>query len=144
MGLATGKATFETEVPSWEHWRSKHLSHSQFVYTQNEEVLGWIALSAVSTRKVYEGVAEVSIYVDPKHAGIGIGNSLMNQLIKSSEAHGIWTLQSSVFPENEATIRLHLKNGFRKIGKREKIARLHGQWKDTIILERRSSLVGTV
>jgi len=139
MGLETKNATFETMVPSWKEWDSKHLSHSRLVFEENEKVEGWAALTPFSAREVYRGVAEVSIYVAKGFRGKKIGLALMDQIIISSEFNGIWTLVSSVFPENEATLRLHKKFGFRIIGKRERIARLDGKWRDTILLERRSS-----
>ena len=142
-GLETKNATFETRVPSWLDWDKKHLLNSRFVFCQDEKVLGWAALSPVSSREVYKGIAEVSLYVDTDYAGRGIGTKLMEQLIISSEENGIWTLFSSVFPENTATLKLHEKFGFRIIGKREKIALHYGKWRDTIILERRSRKVGT-
>jgi L-amino acid N-acyltransferase YncA len=140
-GLETRNATFETIDPYWNEWDLKHLKHSRFVYENNDMILGWIALSPVSDRKVYEGVAEVSIYVDINFVCQGIGSALMERTITSSESNGIWTLFSSVFPENKATLRLHEKFGFRIIGTREKIARLNGIWRDTVLLERRSKLV---
>ncbi|TAL66284.1 MAG: N-acetyltransferase family protein [Bacteroidetes bacterium] len=139
MGLERGNSTFETEVPSWKEWDSKHLTHSKYIFEDNGIILGWVALSPFSERKVYKGMAEVSIYVDTDFHGKKIGSCLMEQMIASSELNGIWTLFSSVFPENEATIKLHQKFGFRIIGKRERIAKLHGKWRDTILLERRSS-----
>lgn len=142
MGLDTRNATFETSVPSWTDWDSKHLKHSRFAYVENDKILGWIALSPVSTRKVYEGVAEVSVYIDTNSLGKGIGSKLMEKVIVSSEIHGIWTLYSSVFPENTATIKLHDKFGFRIIGTREKIAQLDNKWRDTVLLERRSKKIG--
>ena len=142
LGLDTRNATFETEVPPWEEWDSRHHKHSRFVYEENGKVLGWVVLSAVSSRKAYAGVAEVSVYVDTAHSGKGIGSKLMRKVIESSEEHGIWTLYSSIFPENLATLRLHRKFDFRTIGTREKIARLDSQWRDTILLERRSSRIG--
>ena len=142
MGLDTRNATFEIDVPSWTDWDSKHLRHSRFVYTDNEKILGWTALSPVSTRLVYKGVAEISIYIDTDFLGKGIGSLLMDKAIISSEQQGIWTLYSSVFPENSATLRLHEKFGFRTIGLREKIAKLDDKWRDTILLERRSRIIG--
>jgi L-amino acid N-acyltransferase YncA len=142
MGLDTRNATFETGIPSWTDWDSKHLKHSRFVYIENGKILGWIALSPVSTRKVYEGVAEVSVYIDTNILGKGIGSKLMDKVIVSSEKHGIWTLHSSVFPENTATLKLHDKYGFRVIGKRDRIAQLDGKWRDTVLLERRSKKIG--
>ena len=142
MGIETRNATFETSVPNWAEWDSKHLKHSRFVYEENGLILGWIAFSQVSSRYVYRGVAEVSIYIDLKYGGKGIGSKLMETGIKSSEENGIWTIQSSVFPENAATLKLHQKFGFRIIGKRERVASLDGVWRDTILLERRSKIVG--
>ena len=141
MGLETRNATFETTVPSWNEWDSKHLSHSRFVSVENEKVTGWAALTPFSARKVYRGVAEVSIYIASSFRGKGTGSVLMEKIITSSELNGIWTLVSSVFPENEATLKLHAKFGFRIIGKRERIAKLDGIWRDTILLERRSSVI---
>jgi phosphinothricin acetyltransferase len=141
MGLETRNATFETQVPSWQEWDTKHLPHSRFVFEENGKVTGWAALTPFSAREVYAGVAEVSIYVASGLRGKKIGSNLMEQVIISSELNGIWTLVSSVFPENEATLRLHAKFGFRIIGKRERIARLDGKWRDTILLERRSSVI---
>jgi L-amino acid N-acyltransferase YncA len=142
MGIDTHISTFETDVPSWTDWDSNHLKHSRFVYTDNEKVLGWVALSPVSSRSAYKGVAEVSIYVDTQTQGEGIGSLLMEKVISSSEEHGIWTLFSSVFPENKATLRLHEKYNFRIIGTRERIAQINGKWRDTIQMERRSKKTG--
>jgi L-amino acid N-acyltransferase YncA len=141
MGLETRNATFETIVPKWQDWDSRHLSHSRFVSEENGKITGWAALTPFSSRDVYRGVAEVSIYIAAGFRGKGIGSGLMNRLIDSSELNGIWTLVSSVFPENEATLGLHKKFGFREIGIRERIARLDGKWRDTILLERRSSII---
>lgn len=138
MGIDTHNATFETEIPSWLDWDSKHLQHSRFVYIANEKVLGWAALSAVSARPAYKGVAEISVYIDSNFRGKGIGSQLMEKVIQSSEANGIWTLNSSIFPENIATLKLHEKFGFRIIGSKEKVAKLDGKWRNTILLERRS------
>jgi phosphinothricin acetyltransferase len=142
LGQDTRNATFENQVPSWQDWDSKHISHSRFVYEEEGQVLGWAALSPVSSREVYKGVAEVSIYIDTDYKGKGIGTKLMEYLIKSSEENSIWTLFSSIFPENVATLKLHEKFGFRIIGTREKIAQHYGKWRDTVILERRSKKVG--
>jgi L-amino acid N-acyltransferase YncA len=138
MGMETRNATFETEVPSWDDWDRKHLNHSRFVFTDNEKVLGWVALTAVSVRPAYQGVAEISIYTDTDFRGTGIGSQLMEKAIKSSEENGIWTLNSSVFPENIATLKLHQKFGFRIIGFKEKVAKLDGKWRNALLLERRS------
>lgn len=141
MGIDSEHSTFETTLPTWEEWDSRHHTHSRYVYIVDNLVVGWIALSPTSLRYAYRGVAEVSIYIHPKFHGQGIGSKLMEEMIISSEKNGIWTLVSSVFPENVATLRLHEKYGFRKVGYREKVANLNGFWKDTIILERRSQIV---
>lgn len=141
-GIATGQATFQTEAPSWEAWDAGHLPSCRLVARRAEQVAGWVALSLGSTRPSYAGVAEVSVYVAAAVRGQGVGDALMRALIESSEAHGIWTLWSSIFPENTASLRLHLRHGFRKVGRRERIAQLHGVWRDTIVLERRSVTVG--
>jgi L-amino acid N-acyltransferase YncA len=141
MGLETKNATFETAVPSWQEWDSKHLRHSRFVSEEDGIIAGWAALSPFSSREVYRGVAELSIYVATGFRGKKIGSALMERLIASSELYGIWTLVSSVFPENEATLKLHAKFGFREIGRRERIAKLEGIWRDTILLERRSTII---
>lgn len=142
LGLETGEASFETEVPDWPGWDRKYHPFCRLVYVRDERVLGWAALAPVSARDCYRGVAEVSIYVDPGQRGAGIGNDLMATLIEASEAAGIWTLNSSIFPENRATLRLHLRHGFREVGLRERIAQHHGRWRDTLLLERRSKIVG--
>jgi phosphinothricin acetyltransferase len=141
-GLETRMATFETEIPTWAQLDQKWHKHSRFVYEQNGKVVGWVALIPVSNRDVYRGVAEVSIYVAEGALGKGIGSQLMHKVIQSSEQNGIWTLYSSMFPENTATVRLHRKCGFREVGIREKIACLDGVWRDTLIMERRSKKVG--
>jgi L-amino acid N-acyltransferase YncA len=141
-GIATRNATFETAVPSWKEWDRRHHPHSRFVYEEGGQVLGWVALAPVSSRRAYSGVAEVSVYVASQAQGRGIGTRLMERAIASSEAHGIWTLYAALFPENEASVRLHEKCGFRRIGTRERIARLDGVWRDTLIMERRSRIVG--
>ncbi|CAM1371620.1 GNAT family N-acetyltransferase [Tenacibaculum xiamenense] len=139
-GIETKKATFRTVVPSWIDWDNGHHNHSRFVAVINSKVVGWCALAPVSTRFEYRGVAEVSIYIALSHLGKGIGTILMEKLISSSEENNIWTLYSSLFPENVGSMKLHEKNGFRLIGRREKIAQLDGAWKDTILYERRSTL----
>lgn len=141
-GIATGHATFETNAPYWEHWDAGHLPNCRLVARREQKIWGWAALSAVSRRQVYAGVAEVSVYIAAEARGQGLGNRLMAELIAASEASDIWTLQSSIFPENHASIALHLKHGFREIGKRERVAKLHGHWRDTVVLERRSQIVG--
>ena len=143
QGINTGMATFETSAPSWESWNENKLQHSRLIAFENNEALGWAALSKVSSRCVYEGVAEVSIYIAENHRRKGVGKILMEHLIRESEDNGIWTLQSGMFPENEATIAIHKLFGFRIIGYREKIGKLNGVWKDSVIMERRSTIVGT-
>lgn len=141
-GIATGNATFQKEAPSWETWDKGHISDCRIVARLDGKILGWGALSPVSSRCVYSGVAEVSIYVGQNSRGKGIGSKLLNSLIKISEQNGYWTLQSGIFPENVSSLKLHVKYGFREVGKRERIGKLDGVWRDTILLERRSVIVG--
>lgn len=141
-GLATGLATFETEVPSYDEWTNQAPPGCRIVLEEQQQILGWCKLSYVSSRKVYEGVGEVSVYVDSAYKGKGIGNELLQALIQISEQEGFWTLQASIFPENHASLQLHLKNGFREVGRRERIGKLDGVWRDTILLERRSQVNG--
>lgn len=141
-GMATGYATFEQEIPSWEQWDKNHLKNCRLVAEENDTILGWAALSPVSSRCVYGGVAEVSVYVDKQAWGRGVGKALMERLIEESENAGLWTLQSGIFPENTASIVLHERVGFRKIGVRERVGKLKGQWKDNVLFERRSKKVG--
>ncbi|MCU7548193.1 GNAT family N-acetyltransferase [Chitinophagaceae bacterium LB-8] len=141
-GIATGQATFQQSAPSWEEWDRGHLPHSRIVALIDNKVAGWAALSHVSTRPVYKGVAEVSVYVAEMYRGNGLGFQLLRQLVQESEQNGIWTLQSSIFPENTASVRIHEQNGFRIMGRRERIAQMNGIWRDTIIMERRSKIVG--
>jgi L-amino acid N-acyltransferase YncA len=141
-GIATRLATFNTEVPTWQEWNKAHLKHSRLVAVSGDNVLGWAALSPVSARHCYRGVAEFSIYIGENYRGQGLGDLLMEQLICESEKNGIWTLHSSTFPENTASINLQKKHGFREIGYREKISSLHGVWRNTVLLERRSQKVG--
>lgn len=142
-GLVTGNATFQTIPPAtWEIWVNGHLQHSRFVAVINDEVVGWVALSPTSARDCYKGVCELSIYIGDNNRGCGIGNLLMDAVIESSEANGVWSLYSSTFRENIASIALQKKFGFREIGYREKIAQLKGIWRDTILMERRSKVVG--
>ncbi len=142
QGLDTGEASFETEAPDWQSWQAKYLPHSRLVWERDGQLLGWAALAPVSARDCYRGVAEVSIYVATDALGQGIGNELMAGLIEESERNGIWSLYSSIFPENSATLRLHLRHGFREVGIRERIAQRDGRWRNTLILERRSDKVG--
>lgn len=141
-GIATGVATFETEVPSFESWDDAHMSTCRLVAIEEDKIMGWAALSPVSSRCVYGGVGEVSVYVSSKARGQGVGEKLMQKLIVESEANGIWTLQSGIFPENVGSRRLHEKTGFRYLGTREKIGKKDGQWKDNVLYERRSKIVG--
>lgn len=141
-GIATGEATFETEAPSWEEWDAAHLSFARLLARAGDNVSGWAALSPVSRRKAYAGVAEVSVYVAAQSRGQGVGTALLERLIEESEQNGIWTLQASVFPENAATLALHKRCDFREIGRRERISKVNGRWRDTILLERRSTIVG--
>lgn len=145
QGIETGNATYDTAAAVWEDWDAKHLMHSRWVVKSVCEgsVLGWAALSPVSSRRVFSGVAELSIYIDTDFLGQGFGNVLMNAVIASSEENGIWMLQSGIFPENLASIALHEKFGFRMVGKRERIGKMaNGDWRDIVLLERRSSVVG--
>ena len=141
-GIATGQATFETSAPSWDSWNSDHLTSSRFVAVSDQTSVGWAALGPVSTRSAYAGVAEVSIYVASQFRGQGIGCALLERLIEEAERNGIWTLQASIFPENVASIALHKSCGFREVGVRERIGKLKGVWRNTVILERRSQLIG--
>ena len=141
-GIATGVATFQTDAQNWEEWDKSHLSYCRLAMMDNEKMLGWAALSPVSSRCVYVGVSELSIYISENARGKGIGTYLLSELKKESELRGLWTLQSGILPENIGSIALHEKCGFRKIGYREKIGKLHGVWKDNIIMERRSKIVG--
>lgn len=142
QGLDTGEASFETEAPDWQSWQEKYLPHSRLVWKQDGQLRGWAALAPVSARDCYRGVAEVSVYVATDFVGQGIGNKLMAALIEESERNGIWSLYSSIFPENQATLKLHLRHGFREVGIRERIAQRDGRWRNTLILERRSTKVG--
>ena len=144
QGITTHMATFEKKVPSWEAWNENHLQACRVVAQSGDEVVGWAALSAVSSRCVYGGVAEVSVYVSKGHRGRGIGEMLLRELIDQSERSGYWTLQSGIFPENKESIHLHQKVGFRIIGFREKIGQLDGVWKDNVLMERRSKKVGLI
>lgn len=141
-GLDTGMASFETQAPSWEKWDAAHLDIGRILVQGPLEIMGWVALSPVSAREVYRGVAEVSIYIDPKYARKGLGYILFEKLIKESEKAGLWTLQSGIFRQNTASIKLHEKMGFRMIGYREKVAKRDGVWQDNMLMERRSKVVG--
>ncbi len=141
-GIRSGHATFETEPPSWEQWDAAH-QDVRLVAERDGVVVGWAALSPVSSRCCYEGVGEVSVYVAEEARGAGLGRVLLDELVRRSEQAGYWTLNAGVFPENEASLRLHRGCGFREVGKRERLGRLHGVWRDVVLLERRSTLVGT-
>jgi L-amino acid N-acyltransferase YncA len=140
-GIATGHATFETEVPSWERWDAAHLADHRLVALREGEVVGWAALSPVSTRPVYAGIVEESVYVAEAARGQGVGRKLLEALIASADAAGIWTIQTGIFPENEVSVRLHEAVGFRVVGIRERVGRQGGAWRDVLFLERRSPVV---
>lgn len=143
QGIATGKATFQYEIPSFEEWNSAHILKCRFVAVEDDNVIGWVSLSHISSRPVYAGVAEVSIYIAAKARGMGIGKLLLNQLILESEKSGFWLLQSGIMEDNETSISLHEKCGFRKVGYRERIGRdNNGKWRSTVLMERRSSITG--
>ncbi|HTR02135.1 MAG TPA: GNAT family N-acetyltransferase [Thermoanaerobaculia bacterium] len=142
-GIATGNATFETEAPPWDDWDAAHRPDSRFVARQGGRVVGWAALSRVSGRCVYGGVAEVSVYVAADARGGGVGRRLLEALVGASEEAGVWTLQAGIFPENTASIALHERCGFRRVGVRERLGRSGATWRDVALLERRSRRVGT-
>ena len=139
QGIRSGHSTFETEAPSWERWDEAHLPFARLVMREGDRVLGWAALSPVSKRQVYRGVAEVTVYVAESARGRGVGRALLDELIAESERNGIWTLQASIFPENVASVELHRRCGFREVGRRERIAMLSNVWRDTLLFERRSN-----
>jgi phosphinothricin acetyltransferase len=140
-GIASGNATFETATAGWESWDAGHLALPRLVAVVDGQVVGWAALGPVSRRPAYAGVAEVSVYVAAAARGRGIGLALLRRLVAESETAGIWTLQASIFPENVASVALHERVGFRVVGRRERIGRLHGVWRDTVLLERRSRVI---
>lgn len=141
-GIASGNATFETEPPHWERWDSAHRKDCRLLVRDGLAILAWAALSPVSTRSVYAGVAEVSIYVAPAMQGRGIGTALLPALVEQSEAHGVWTLQAGIFPENLPSIALHKACGFREVGLRQRLGKLGNVWRDVLLLERRSASAG--
>lgn len=141
-GIDTGNATFETRVPSWEAFDASKLPGHRLVAVLDGEVAGWTAVTAVSDRCVYAGVVEHSVYVAPEAQGAGVGTALLRALIASTEAAGIWTIQSGIFPENAASIAVHRRAGFREVGRRERIGQRDGRWRDVILMERRSTTVG--
>ena len=141
-GIASGNATFEIDAPTWERWNASHLQFGRLVARAADVVLGWSALSPVSDRCCYAGVAEASVYVGARHRGQGVGEALLQATIDQAEANGIWTLQAGIFPENHASLTLVTKCGFREVGRRERLGKLDGVWRDVLLLERRSSVVG--
>lgn len=142
QGIATRNATLQGSAPSWEEWNKDHLENLRYVAVFDDTLTGWAALTPVSGRCVYAGVNEVSIYIHAEYRGKGFGAALLQKLISESEKQNIWTLQSGIFPENTASIRLHERLGFRTVGFREKIGKLEGTWRDVVLMERRSSVVG--
>jgi phosphinothricin acetyltransferase len=141
-GIATGNATFETAIPEWAIWDTAHHKHCRLIARNSQRIFGWAALSPVSSRRVYAGVAEVSIYISGAARGKGIGKALLKSLIEHSEKQGIWTVQAGIFPDNAASIALHKSCGFREVGVRQRLGQLAGVWRDVLLLERRSSCVG--
>lgn len=141
-GIATGIATFESRAPQWEPWDAAHLPDCRLVACLNGDVAAWAALSPVSSRCVYAGVAEVSVYVAAAARGGGVGTALVEAIVAESENHGLWTLQAGIFPENTISMALFEKSGFRVVGRRERIGRLNSCWRDTLLLERRSEKIG--
>ena len=142
QGIDTGNATFQTKAKEWEEWDNSMLSSCRLVASNDKYILGWAALSPVSSRDVYSGVAEVSVYVAESSQGRGVGQSLLSQLIIESENNNIWMLQAGIFPENIGSIALHKNNGFRQLGIREKLGQMNGVWRDVVMMERRSKIVG--
>ncbi len=141
-GIATGNATFQTSAPSWEEWDLAHSKKPRLVAINNDVVIGWAAITPVSGRCVYAGVGEISVYVSADARGKGIGKKLLMALIEESEKENFWTLQAGIFPENTASLVIHEACGFRVIGTRERIGQMNGIWRDTVLLERRSSVTG--
>jgi L-amino acid N-acyltransferase YncA len=141
-GIATGNATFETTAPSWEDWDADHVKVPRLVAIENEEIVGWAALTNVSGRCIYAGVGEVSVYVSGTQRGKGIGRRLLQALISESEKNNYWTLQAGIFPENKSSIKIHEDCGFRLIGVREKIGKMNNVWRDTLLMEKRSKIAG--
>lgn len=142
QGIDTGNATFQDKAKDWEDWNNSMLDTCRLVAVEYDQVLGWAGLSAVSSRAVYSGVAEVSVYIASHAQGKGLGQKLLSQLIHESEKNNIWMLQAAIFPENEASIALHKKNGFRQLGVREKLGKMHNIWRDVVLMERRSKVIG--
>ena len=142
QGIDTGNATFQDSAKTWSEWDNSMLASCRIVATNNEQILGWAALSPISNRQVYSGVAEVSVYVADQSQGKGVGQKLLSHLITESENNNIWMLQAGIFPENIGSIQLHKKNGFRKLGIRDKLGKMNGVWRDVALMERRSKTVG--
>ena len=142
-GIATGNATFEERSPGWAAWDAAHLPFGRIVGRSDGVILGWAAVSPVSSRCVYAGVAEVSVYIASSARGKGVGRALLSSLIDECERNGIWTLQAGILPENSASLVLHMKSGFREVGRRERLGKLKNRWRDVVLLERRSGVVGT-
>jgi phosphinothricin acetyltransferase len=141
-GIATRVATFETEVPAWEEWDRAHLPEHRLLARDDGRVVGWAALMPASPRRVYAGVGRVSVYVAADARGRGVGTALLAALVQSSEAGGLWTLEAGILPENEASVRMHERCGFRVVGRRERLGRMCGEWRDVLLLERRSAVAG--
>ena len=141
QGIAGGDATFETEASSWDDWNHAHLEGHRLVALQEGELVGWAALAPVSGRCVYEGVTEDSVYVADAAQGRGVGRALLDELIAGAESDGIWTIEAGIFPENQASIELHRRCGFRVVGVRERLGRHHGSWRDVVLMERRSEVI---
>jgi len=144
QGIASGNATFETELPDWQKWDSSHRKDCRLVAVEagRDSIIGWAALSSVSARRVYSGVAEVSVYAAAEARGRGVGKALLETLVTESEANGVWTLQAGIFPENKPSLALHKECGFLEVGVRRKIGKLGDVWRDVLLLERRSANVG--
>jgi L-amino acid N-acyltransferase YncA len=140
-GIDTGNATFETAVPDWPAWNAAHLTDHRLVARLDDRIVGWTALAPVSDRCAYAGVAEDSLYVAPDAQGRGVGRALLAAVVASAERGGIWTIQTGIFPENQASVRLHQACGFRLVGVRERLGQLHGRWRDVLLLERRSPAI---
>ena len=142
QGIDSGNATFDKDAPTWESWDMNFFRTCRWILeNENSEVIGWAALKPISNRDCYKGVAEISIYIDNAHQGKGLGTILMKKLILDSEEHGFWTLQSGIFPENEVSIHVHEKLGFRSVGVRDRIAEMNGVWRNVVLMERRSKVV---
>jgi phosphinothricin acetyltransferase len=142
QGIDTGNATFQLIAKSWDEWNNSMLNHSRIVAVENDSILGWAALSPISSREVYSGVAEVSVYVAASAQGKGVGQKLLSHLIVESESNNIWMLQAGIFPENIGSLTLHKNNGFRQLGIREKLGEMNDVWRDVVLIERRSKVVG--